>query len=211
MNLVQHLSISTVVTCLGFGVFNPGIGQAIVVSRTFTVSDFSQPGIGSIDNRDLSYGNSYNGVFTYNNELLTGTELKNIPILDLSFNFLGTTYTELDDVSSPQFPKLDLQDETNPILNFVINKPGLAANFNSSGFVFGLSPLASAGRNDTGYSVVDSNGLYTGRVRYGSATAVSVFEPSNVTGIICLALSGCFLYLKKAKVNQLNAALQMKK
>jgi hypothetical protein len=210
MNLVQNLSISTVVTCLGFTILNPGIGRAVVVSRTFTVSDFAQPGIGSIDNRDLSYGNSYSGVFTYNNQLSPGSDLKNIPILDLSFNFLGNTYTQRDDVS-PQFPKLDIQDETNPILNFVINKPGLAANFNNSGFVFGLSPSASAGRNDTGYSVVDPNGLYTGRVRYGSATTVSVLEPSNIAGIICLALSGCFFHLKKSKNSQLNTALNMKK
>jgi hypothetical protein len=210
MNLVQNLSISTVATCLGFAVLNPGIGQAGIVSRTFTVSDFSQPGISTIDNRDLSYGNSYGGVFSYNNELLPGSDLKNIPILDLSFNFLGTTYTQRDDVS-PQFPKLDIQDEANPILNFVINKPGLAANFNSSGFVFGLSPSASAGRNDTGYSVVDANGLYTGRVRYSSVNNVSVSEPSSIAGIICLALGGCFLHAKKAKVNQLKTTLKVEK
>ena len=201
MNLVQNLSISTVVTCLGFVVFNPGIGRAIVVSRTFRVSDFSQPGIGTIDKRDLSYGNSYSGVFSYNNELL-GSALKNIPILDLSFNFLGNTYTQRDDVSYPQFPKLDIQEETNPILNFVINKPELAANFNSSGLTFGLSPSASAGRNDTGYSVVDPNGLYTGRVSYGSATAVSVFEPNGIPGIICLALSG-FFYIQRKLLKKL--------
>jgi hypothetical protein len=200
MNLVHNLSIATVATCLSFSVLNTNLVRAVIVSRTFTVSDFSRPGIGVIDNILLSYGKSYSGIFTYNNELLTGSNSKDIPILNLSFDFLRTTYTERDDVGYPQFPKLTIEDGTTPILNFVINKPGLAANFNSSGFVFGLSPSASAGRNESGYSVVDPNGLYVGRVSYGEATVVSVFEPSSVAGIICLAFSGCFLSRKKVKV-----------
>jgi hypothetical protein len=199
MNLVHNLSIATVATCLSFAVFNTNLGRAVTVSRTFTVSDFSRPGIGITDSIPFSPGNSYSGVFTYNDELLTGSDFKDVPILNLSFNFLGTTYTERNDVGYPQFPKLGIQDGTTPILNFVINKPGLAANFNPSGFVFGLSPSASAGRNESGYSVVDPNGLYVARVSYGSATLVSVFEPSSVVGIICLTYSGCFVYRKKAK------------
>jgi hypothetical protein len=199
MNLVHNLSIATVATCLSFAVFNTNPGRAVTVSRTFTVSDFSRPGTGITDSIPFSAGNSYSGVFTYNDELLIGSDLKDIPILNLSFNFLGTTYTERDDVFYPQFPKLDIQDGTTPILNFVINKPGLAANFNSSGFVFGLSPSASAGRNETGYSVVDPNGLYVARVSYSSPTVVSVFEPSSVAGIVCLTCTGWFVSRKKVK------------
>ncbi|GJD16209.1 hypothetical protein RIVM261_011650 [Rivularia sp. IAM M-261] len=199
MNLVRNLRINTAVTCLSLAVFNTNLVQAGIVSRTFTVSDFSRPGIGTIDNINLSYGKSYSGIFTYNDELLNKS-YKEIPILNLNFDFLGSTYTERNDVSYPEFPKLNIEDITNPTLNFVINKPGLAANFNSSGFVFGLSPSASAGRNESGYSVVDQiNGLYVGRVSYGEATVVSVFEPSGVAGIICLTFSGWFVSRKKVK------------
>ncbi|AFZ02032.1 hypothetical protein [Calothrix sp. PCC 6303] len=197
MNFVQNLSIYAAATCFSFAALNLSLVQALVVSRTFTVSDFFLPGIGTIDNIALSYGKSYSGIFTYDDKLFTNSNLKEIPLQSFSFNFLGNTYTERDDVSYPLFPKLNIEDKTNPILNFVINKPGLAANFNSSGLVFGISPFASAGRNESGYSVVDSNGLYTGRVSYGSATPVSIFEPSSIAGIICLTLSGLFLHRQK--------------
>ncbi len=197
MNFVQTLSIYIALTCSSFAALNLSLVQALVVSRTFTVSDFFQPGMGTIDNIDLSDGKSYSGIFTYDNQLLTNSNLKEIPIQDFSFNFLGNTYIERDDVSYPLFPKLNIQDKTNPMLNFVINKPGLAANFNSNGLVFGISPFASAGRNESGYSVVDSNGLYTGRVSYGSETPVSVLEPSGIAGIICLTLSRFFLHGQK--------------
>jgi hypothetical protein len=199
MNLVDNLSIATVATCLSFAVFNTNLGRAVTVSRTFTVSDFSRPGIGIPNGIPLSLGNSYSGVFTYNDQFFTDSDLKNIPILKLSFNFLGTTYTERDDVSYPQFPKVGIHNGTFEGLNFVINKPELAANFNPTGFVFGLSPSANAGRNETGYSVVDPNGLYLGRVSYGSATVVSVFEPGSVAGIVCLTCSGWFISRKKVK------------
>lgn len=189
MNLIDNLIIATVATCFSFAVFNINLVQAVIVRRPFTVSDFSRPGNGAIDKIALSYGKSYSGFFTYNNELLTGSNYKDIPLLNLSFDFLGTTYTERDDVGYPQFPKLTIEDKMNPTLNFAINKPGLAANFNSSGFVFGLSPSASAGRNENGYSVVDPNGLYVGRVSYGSATVVSVFEPNSIAGMLCLTFS----------------------
>jgi hypothetical protein len=199
MNLVNNLSIATVATCLSFAVLNTNLGRAVTVSRIFTVSDFSRPGIGITDSIFLSSGNSYSGVFSYDDQLLTDSDFKDIPILNLSFDFLGTKYTERDDVFYPQFPKLDIQNGATPTLNFVINKPGLAANFNPSGFVFGLTPSASAGRNETGYSVVDLNGLYVARVSYGSATVVSVFEPRSVVGIVCLICSRWFLSCKKVK------------
>ncbi len=192
MNLVRNFSIATVVTCLSFIVFNTNVVRAVPVSQTFTVSDFSRPGSDVIDNILLSSGKSYSGIFTYNDELLTDNS-KEIPILNLSFDFLGTIYTERDDVGYPQFPKLAIEDGTTPTLNFVINKPELAANFSGNGLVFGLTPSASAGRNETGYSVVDPNGLYVGRVTYGSTNVVSVFEPNSVAGIICLAFSLWFV------------------
>jgi hypothetical protein len=80
MNLVHNLSIATVATCLSFAVFNTNLGRAVTVSRTFTVSDFSRPGIGIPNSIPLSLGNSYSGVFTYNDQFLTDSDLKNIPI-----------------------------------------------------------------------------------------------------------------------------------
>ncbi|WP_052754532.1 hypothetical protein [Calothrix sp. 336/3] len=200
--MIRNLSITTVATCLtwvSLAIFNSYLVKAVTVSRTFTVSDFTRPGIGITDNILFPPGKSYTGVFSYNDELLTGSGSTEISLFHLSFNFLGITYTERDDVGYPRFPKITIQNGNFQGLNFVINKPGLAANFNPSGFFFGLTPLATAGRNETGYSVVDPNGLYFASVSYGSPTVVSVWEPSIIPGIVSVIFTKWLISRKKVK------------
>ena len=66
-------------------------------------------------------GQSFDGSFTYDDELLTGQGTEEIDVkkgLSVNMNFLGKVYNETDDTGYPEYPKLMIQDGEIQTLDF---------------------------------------------------------------------------------------------
>ena len=66
-------------------------------------------------------GKSFDGSFTYDDELLTGQGTEELDVkkgLSVNMNFLGKMYREIDDTSYPEYPKLIIQDGEIQTLDF---------------------------------------------------------------------------------------------
>ena len=66
-------------------------------------------------------GKSFDGSFTYDDELISGAGAEEIDVkkgLSVTMNFLGKKYSEADDTSYPEYPRLTLQDGEIQTLDF---------------------------------------------------------------------------------------------
>ena len=66
-------------------------------------------------------GTSFDGSFTYDDELISGVGTEEIDVkkgLSVNMNFLGEKFSEADDTSYPEYPKLTIQDGEIQTLDF---------------------------------------------------------------------------------------------
>lgn len=196
MNIYQKLALATVGAALSFTAIESKSAIAAIVSRNFTVSDFVGPNPPS---EPISFGNSYKGSFSYDDALLNGIGYESIDLSQLTFNFLGNTYTASDDISYPFNPKMQFWYGNPLFLSYTVSQPGFVKFSFLNGYP---GPGISSSRMDVqlGSSVpgVPSYMIgqtYFGRVSYSSPTSTSVPEPSALVGLAVFGLGG--LLLKK--------------
>lgn len=105
--------------------------QAIAITQNFRVDITT----GSLANQ------SFFGNFRYDDAALTDKSLEIIDpvngnqiidssngLLDLSFNFLGNTYTQTSDGGFPDFPQLNFQNGAFQALDFIVSESPFAPN-----------------------------------------------------------------------------------
>jgi hypothetical protein len=118
-------------------------------------------------------GNTYVGDFSFDDSSLTGIGDETVSLSDFNFNFLGTTYTELDGFSSlaafldGKFLGIEYAfDDGNVDFAFI---PGFSA-VNEAFFAYDIAsgPNQGAGFGDVNYSVVPTPALLPGLVGMGA-------------------------------------------
>jgi len=148
-------------------------------------------------------GQSFFGSFQYDDAALTGIgeEMLDLStgLLGVSFNFLGTIYTEQSDVELPDFPLLGFQDGSLFGLDFVVRPPAVtsdpqrgirffAITFTEFRAAFVSEPAIAPPLPFTGSE---------GTVTYGSATAVPA--PAVFPGVLAAGALGAVYRKRQAK------------
>lgn len=146
----------------------------------------------TVDNFDGSLsGETFTGSFSFDDSSLTGTGSEFVSVFDLSFDFLGVTYTEADDISlsgaGAEFDNgnfLGLSYSTNVEFSFV---PGFFS-VDESFFAYDF------GQGDNG----------SGEVTYTLNNSTPVPEPATILGLFLgtlLPVSVSSLLKNKASIN----------
>lgn len=187
MSSYQKLALATTAAILSFAVVGTKTAQAAIISYDFTVDVTS----GSLN------GSQPSGSFSYDDSTLTGSGLETLGVdkgLSVSFNFLGKTYKEIDDIEFPEYPLVQFQDRKLLGLNFTAYSP--SSQFFGIGDTVDLSAglIGPGGGNVFAYNTNGSSNQFegVGKVTY---SARPVPEPASVAGIGALGLG--FLLQKK--------------
>ncbi len=183
MSIHQKLAVATATAALSLAAMEAKI-QAASSIYDFTVDVTSGP---------LSGTQSF-GSFSYDDVALTGTGLETLGVnegLSISFDFLGETYDETNDIDLPDYPIVQFQDRSLLGLNFNV--------FYGSSLQFAIAnevdvstgAVGLDGGNVFAYDT-DPSVVFEG---LGTVTYKQVPEPSAVAGLSVLGLG--FLLKKK--------------
>ncbi|HAC65730.1 MAG TPA: PEP-CTERM sorting domain-containing protein, partial [Cyanothece sp. UBA12306] len=123
--------------------------QAAMITYSFSGTTDS----GSLNNE------SYSGTFSFDDSDLTGSFLEFLPILDVTFKFLGTTFDQSDAVATPtanfsfgQFLGLSYSvDNFEPTFSIIAGFPSI----NDAYFAYDTN-TGNAGTGNISYSTVNS-------------------------------------------------------
>ncbi|MBD2346189.1 PEP-CTERM sorting domain-containing protein [Anabaena subtropica] len=173
MKLAKSLSVATLAA---ISVAAAGVKptQAAIVNYSFTVdaTSGSNPG-------------QYFGSFRYDDSFLTGLGLETLGVengLTVAFNYLGTTYTEADDIDFDLFPIVSFNDgQLQGLSYFVANQ-----------FFIGDESDLDVGGNK--FYLVDESVITT---QVGTVSYSQVPEPFAVSGIAIATTVGLFMKRKK--------------
>ena len=113
MSIYQKLAVATATAALSLAAMEAKTVQAATIIYDFTVDVTSGPLTGT-----QSFGS-----FSYDDLALTGTGLETLGVnegLSISFDFLGKTYNETNDIGSPDYPIVQFQDQSLLGLNFFV-------------------------------------------------------------------------------------------
>lgn len=183
-NIFTKLTIATVSAALSFTTIEAKPIQAATITYDFDVYLTSGP----------QTGNTYAGSFNYNNSTLTGTGLETVGVsqgLSVSFDYLGVTYTEADDLKLSPFsddprrrvdpgPLVSLSDGDLLGLDFIFSKDGVPTRISDSRF------------NEQSASTRFVN---SGIVTYALRDSEPVPEPGSALGLGVLGIG--LLLMKK--------------
>lgn len=193
MSIHQKLAVATAAAALSYAVIDAKPVQAATITYDFTVDVTSGP----------LTGNQSSGFFSYDDSILTGSGLETIGAddgLSVSFNFLGKTYNETNDIDFPDYPIVQFQDRKLLGLNFAVF---YAPSFQTFGIAdtvdVATGSLGSGGGNIFAYDTdpsVQFEGL--GNVTYSPRP---VPEPVSVVGVLGLG----FLLKKVASRRKVKA------
>jgi hypothetical protein len=175
MNSAKNLVLATFATAISVAVMDIAPTQAAIINYNFTVDVTSGDNPGQ-----------YFGSFRYDDSTLTNIDSETIGVengLALKFNYLGTTYTEKDDIDYDSFPIVSFNNGTLLGLSyFVADKFAIAADANN---------LDLGG--DKFFTVRNSvNTTQVGTVKY-----TQVPEPVTIGGTAIATLMGLWLKQKK--------------
>lgn len=185
MSIYQKLAVATATATLSLAAMEAKI-QAATIIYDFTVDVTSGP---------LSGTQSF-GSFSYDDLALTGTGLETLGVnegLSISFDFLGETYNETDDIGSlNNYPIVQFQDQSLLGLNFnVFYSPSFQSFAIADEVDVSMGAVGLGGGNVFAYDTdpsVEFEGL-------GTVTYQQVPEASSVVGLGVLGLG--FLLKKK--------------
>lgn len=177
MSIHQKLAVATATAALSLAAMEAKTVQAASIIYDFTVDVTGGP---------LSGTQSF-GSFSYDDVALTGTGLETLGVnegLSISFDFLGETYDETNDIDLPDYPIVQFQDRSLLGLNFNV--------FYGSSLQFAIADeidasigaVGSGGGNVFAYDT-DPNAAFEG---LGTVTYRPVPEPSSVVGLGVLGL-----------------------
>ncbi|AFY46131.1 PEP-CTERM putative exosortase interaction domain-containing protein [Nostoc sp. PCC 7524] len=170
MTLAKNLGIASFAAAISIAAITAKPAQAAIVRYDFTVNP----------------GESF-GSFSFDDSTLTGLGLETIGVengLDVTFNYLGTTYTEEDDQSYDFFPILTFNDGRIQGLSYGVLDQffiGDETNFNIGGANFYVFDPQSP-----------SSLIQTGTVSYSR-----VPEPLALGGTAIATTMGLFIKRKK--------------
>lgn len=138
-NLSPKLSTAFLAVALSSAALITSSAQASTVSYDFTVNVTQGP----------LAGQSYSGTFSYDDSTLEGSGIEILGIeqeLSVCMNYFGRNYTELDDTSYPEFPKLLFEDGAITQLDFWV-QPNQRVNWwNLSGWDISVSRRSESAR-----------------------------------------------------------------
>lgn len=176
MKLAKNLVLATIATAISVAAIGIKPTQAAIINYRFTVNATSGENPGK-----------YIGSFRYDDSILTNTGLETIGTengLALNFNYLGTNYTEKDDIDFEYFPILTFNNGSLQGLSyFVADKFAIASdNLNN--------PDVGGNR----FYVVNQsvNTIEVGTVSY------QVPEPLAIGGTAIAGVMGLWIKRKKA-------------
>lgn len=112
-NLIPKFSIVFAAVAFNNAVLTIGSAQASIVTYDFTVNV----------TQGALVGQSYKGTFSYDDATLKGTGIETLGVdqkLSVCMNYFGRNYTEVNDTSYPEFPKLMFKDGAITQLDFWI-------------------------------------------------------------------------------------------
>lgn len=113
MKLAKNFGIATFAIAISVAAVDTKPTQAAVVNYNFGVNATSGSNPGQ-----------YFGSFSYDDSLLSGVGEESLAInnglLSLAFDYLGTTYTEVDDFDYPSYPALSFQNGSLLGLSYVV-------------------------------------------------------------------------------------------
>ena len=190
----------------------PGSAQAATITNNFRAD---------VTTGSLA-GQSFFGSFQYDDAALTDTSIQIIDpingnqiinhsngLLDLSFDILGTTYTEESDAGFPDFPQLNFQNGSFQFLDFLVFPPAvtddsqrdlrffqvgynLDPTLDPLGSYFGAA-FVSEPEVPFGLPFLGSQGSVT----YGSSTAVPA--PAVFPGVLAAGALGAVYRKRQSK------------
>ena len=169
MKLYQKLIVTTAVSTF-FAVMEASALQAATITYDFKADVIS----GSL------LGQTFAGFLSYDDSALTGVGAEALGVADelkVSFNFLGATYTEKNEVEFPDFPVTNLNNGVFEGLDFFVN---------DSPTIFGINLDEFSYRGET-----------VGNVTYTRSQPVP--EPGTMAGLVILGLGGLFLKKTRSK------------
>ena len=182
-NIFTKLAVATTSAALSFVAIEANPVQAATITYDFDVNITSGP-LGD---------NIYEGFFSYDDSTLTGIGREKVGVaeeLSIVFEFLGETYTEVDDNNFDfNFPFGEFQYDSLVGLQYIIND----TPNNSILSIFGDNPNGLGGGDRFQYVDVNSFEVNEGRVTYSLRP---VPEPGMAVGLGAVGL-GWLLRKKK--------------
>lgn len=165
MKLHRKLLFATAVSICFAATANP------VQSATITYNFKANATSGTLLNQ------TFTGFLSYDDSTLRGVGAESLAPADglnVSFNFLGSTYTQKNDVNYPELPLVNFNSGSFKGLDFFVNDSPKIFGINSNNFSY--------------------RGEQVGEVTY--TRTASVPEPEMLPGLAVLGLSGLFLKKK---------------
>ncbi len=175
MKLAKNLGIATVAAAMSIAAMGAKPVQAALVNYSFTVNATSGDNPGQ-----------YFGSFQYDDSTLTNTGLETLGVengLAVAFNYLGTNYTEADDIDFDSFP----------IASFNNGKVQGLSYFVADQFVIGSDPSTPEVGGNRFYLITDS----VNTTEVGTVSYTKVPEPLAVGGTAIAAVMGLWMQRKK--------------
>lgn len=197
MSSHQKWAVATAAAALSLVVMEAEKAQAATITYDFTVNVTS----GSLT------GTQPSGFFSYDDSTLTGVGLETVGVnegLAISFNFLGETYDETDDIEAPDYPILQFQDSSLLGLNFnVFYAPSFQSFAIADEVDVAIGAIGTNGGSIFAYDTDPSVGFEgLGTVTY---SARPIPEPGSVAGLGILGLG--FLLKKRVASSQKRKAM----
>jgi len=180
MKLSTNLGLASVALAVALTTLEAKPTQAAIVNYNFTVNDTSGANPGQ-----------YFGSFSYDDSYLTGIGEENLDVsnglLSVVFDYLGTRYTEVDDIDFPT--------GTAPLVSFRDGQLlGLSYLVEDQFFIGGDLDTPFVGGNNF-YSIVSADLLSANQV--GTVTYSTVPEPLAVFGTAIASAAGLWVNRRK--------------
>ncbi|MCC5601836.1 PEP-CTERM sorting domain-containing protein [Nostoc favosum] len=175
MKLAKNLGIATIAATISVAAIGANPTQAALVNYGFTVNATSGDNPGQ-----------YFGSFQYDDSTLTNTGLETLGVengLAVTFNYLGTNYTEVDDADFNSFP----------IASFNNGEVLGLSYFVADQFAIGSEPnTPDVGGNK--FFVIDQS---VNTTQVGTVSYAKVPEPLAVGGTAIAGVMGLWMQRKK--------------
>ncbi|MHC0062766.1 PEP-CTERM sorting domain-containing protein [Nostoc sp. UIC 10890] len=175
MKLAKNLGIATVAAAMSIAAMGAKPVQAALVNYGFTVNATSGDNPGQ-----------YFGSFQYDDSTLTNTGLETLGVengLTVAFNYLGTNYTEADDIDFDSFP----------IASFNNGEVLGLSYFVADQFLIGSDPnTPDVGGNN--FYLIDQS---VNTTQVGTVSYAKVPEPLAAGGTAIAAVMGFWMQRKK--------------